>query len=70
MSDGFLISIDPSKFKSQGYNFFGRKLIEFFRNPGDEAMIEIYEFLEDLFRPYVPYDTGKLVDSKIGRAHV
>ena len=63
MSDGFSISIDTYGFKKRVDNFMGHTFTEFFRNPGDDAMIKIHGFLAALFDPYVPFNTGDLSDS-------
>lgn len=63
MYGDFYITVNTYEYKRRIDNFLGHEFTEFFRNPGDAAMLKIYEFLAELFEPYVPIDTGALVSS-------
>lgn len=63
MSEGFTIEFDQDEFRKRVDNFLGHEFIEFFQNPPDDVMYDIYEFLAKLFEPYTPVDTGALLES-------
>lgn len=65
MGNGFTIEFDQDEFRRRVDNFLTHEFIEFFQNPPDDVMYDIYSFLAELFEPYTPIDTGTLLDSVV-----